>query len=206
MNTTKMLQGGVRRRRNKAPVSSGSGDRTVIKYSSIGDTQSSTAGGLLVGNRVYIPGRAGGLANSVGPSLVAYYSSAKFLPGTKLRWEPSVPFTTSGRIYVGFTDNPEVISALWASSGITFVERVKGLGSVISFPVWQETEVPFPTTLRRKRFDVNAYADVTDNNITDRCAQTAVFIAGEGITPSTTCGHLWFHDVVDCEGVQSYVP
>lgn len=211
---TNPVKGGVRRKRNRAPTMSGGGDTSVVKYSVLGGTIGTVASlGLSAANRIYIPGNSGELVNTSGPVIVSYYSTAKFLPGTRIRWEPSVSFTTSGRVIVGFTDNPEIVAAIKAAFDIfvatptagnynSYANLVRSLGSVISFPVWQETEIPFPTRLRRKRFDCNASASSTDSNVLDRSMQTAMFVAFEGApTTNQTLGGFHYHDVVDVEGI-----
>lgn len=212
-----ITQAGVRRRRNRQPTMSGSGDSTVIKYSALGGTLvNNVAVGGTVHSRWYVPGLAAGLPQSAGPAIVGSYSTGKFLPGTRIKWEPSVSFTTSGRVLVGFTDNPEVISTFQGlidnyvsapipANFIPYLNAVRGLGSVVSFPVWQETMINFPTRLRRKRFDVNRTV-TADPDIIDRSAQTAMFVVVDGVTESTVgLGSFWYHDIVDAEGVQPVV-
>lgn len=206
------VQSGVRKRRTKMPMLSSSGDTSVVKYSTLGSNVGT--GAVVAGtayDRVYTPGNGVGLSNASGAALVGYYSTGKFLPGTSIRWEPSVSFTTSGRVVVGFTDNPEVIadiltakSAYEATPGTVlfnaYLNKVKSLGSVRAFPVWQETQVPFPTRLRRKRFDINE-TSALDINILDRSAQTYMCVAIEGCPLSTTFGSFHYHDVLDVEGI-----
>ena len=61
--------------------------------------------------------------------------------------------------------------------------------------------MPFPTRIRRKRFDVNISINATLVDVLDRSVQTVMFVAVEGAPASTTLGSFWFHDVVDVEGV-----
>lgn len=205
---------GIRKKRNRAPMSSSAGDSTKLRYSCMGRTiaTDTTLGGT-VEQRYYVPGYNGNvLANTNGPVLASYYSTGKFLPGTRIRWEPSVSFTTSGRVLCGFTDNPEAAATIqglidtYTSSrtgpNLAAVSNaVRGLGSVFSFPVWQETEVQFPTKLRRKRFDCNGSLTATAD-ILDRSMQTAMFVVVEGgPTTATTLGGFWYHDFLDVEGI-----
>jgi hypothetical protein len=154
----------------------------------------------------------GDLNQAVGPKLVSYYSSAYFKPGTKVRWEPSVSFNTGGRIAVGFTDNPEVAVVIQAlldayvasptgSNYVAYANQVRALGSTLSFPVWQETEIPFPTRLRRKRFDVEATPATGDTDNFDRSMQVMMFACCETSQTEGAVGSFWFHDVVDVEGL-----
>lgn len=199
------VKGGVRKRRNKQPTMTGSSSGTVIEYSAIGTTIGSDAAGLATGRRLYAPGDAANLSNSVGPTICSYYSTGKFLPGTKVRWEPSVSFTTTGRVYVGFTDNPEVMSAFIAlTTPAAAINAVKGLGDVISFPVWQETDITFPSSTRRKMFDVNA--NITNNvDVLDRSAQRFMLFAIESAPATTTLGQMWYHDKIALEGIHNVV-
>lgn len=205
------VQGGVRRRRTTTPKMNG----TLIEY----NTQQAplpvpTAAGYSGYLRRYIPGSPSDIANTIGPDIVSAYSSAKFLPGTKLRFEPSVSFNTTGRVFCGFIDNPEVAAQLEALlfaailSGLAadwaaYMLALKGLGSVISFPVWQETEVAFPTRLRRKMFDTNATFTTPVVDVYDRCLQTCMFVGIEGLNTTGNPGGFWYHDKLEVEGLHS---
>lgn len=208
------VKGGVRRRRNTQPAMQRTGtDSSVIQYSALGAGVTSSAIGTAVYNRMYVPGNAVALNNGSGASIVSFYSSGKFNQGTKIRWEPSVSFTTSGRIYVGFTDNPEImatLNGLYAAYQTTptlanynaYANQVKALGSVQSFPVWQETDVMMPLDTRRKRFDINSSIDFFSADVLDRSCQRGMYAAFDGgPTATTTLGSFWFNDVVSVEGI-----
>jgi len=212
-NSSKIpVQGGIRKRNNKMPMSSSSGDQSIVKYTTLG--LNVATGGIIPGTldqRLYIPGNGAGLTLGAGPSLVSFYSTARFLPGTTITWEPSVSFTTSGRVVCGFTDNPEICAAIdglraafiAAVSTVTFnnyLNAIKSLGTVRAWPVWQSTSVSFPTKLRRKRFDVNTSAAAT-SDVLDRSMQVGFFTVIEGVPLNTTLGSFMYHDVVDVEGV-----
>nr|WRQ65971.1 hypothetical protein [Tolivirales sp.] len=201
---TQPAQGGIRRRRVRQPSMNASSDSSsTVKYSALGSSLVTDVNGESNYRRLYVPGRTTGLTNSVGPSIVGKYSTGKFTNGTHTRWEPSVSFTTSGRVYVGFTDNPEVMETINGLSGTTFNTAVKGLGDVVSFPVWQETDVPVPMKLRRKMFDTNEVLGTVDANVLDRSAQIGIFVAVDGAPINTTLGSMWFNDVVVVEGLHS---
>lgn len=208
------MTGGVRKRRNTQPVMTPtSSDSTIVRYSMMGQTVS-TVGSLGVGAniRTYIPGSTVS-ASGAGPIVCSYYSTGKFIAGTRIRWEPSVSFTTSGRVYVGFTDNPELMVALNNARSTfdltptlanynAYADKVKSLGTVQSFPVWQETDVVFPLDTRRKRFDVNVNVDYGSADVLDRSAQRAMYVAIDGgPSTATALGSFWYHDQVWVEGV-----
>lgn len=212
-NASNPVTGGVRRKRNRPPTMANRGSGTIVEYSSLGQVQGVTPGGYAVMSRDYVPGAVGPLVQSAGVRVVGNYSTAKFLPGTKIRWEPSVSFTTTGRIFAGFTDNPEVAAVISTAINNAFttglpadfllvVNLVKGLGNVASWPVWQETELTVPSKLRRKMFDVNETYSNTDTNILDRSGQVFMFSAGEGLPANTTLGGFWYHDKVMVEGLR----
>lgn len=214
------VQAGVRRKRNTQPtMSRTSADGAVVRYNAIG-TNIFTYAALGIGpsTRCYAGGYAANLVQSIGSEIVKRYSSCVFRPGTKIRWEPSCSFNTSGRIYVGFTDNPETAStienlrAVWdgaptvSANWTAYSNAVKALGNLVSFPVWQETEIPFPERTRRKRFDCNGTLSTFDADQLDRSMQQFMFVACEGGPASATfLGNMWYHDVVDVEGLHAVV-
>ncbi len=190
-----------RKRNNKTLSIRGTDQSQNIRYASLGVGLSSTAAGLVDGYyRAYIPGSASGLVSPSGPNICAFYSTGKFLPGTTVEWIPSVGFTTSGRVYVGFTDNPEVVANMAAQTGTTYGNMVKGLGNVISFPVYQHEKWNVPTKLRRKMFDCNEVWTATADTL-DRCMQTTMFVYIDGAPASTALGGMRFEDNVAIEGI-----
>jgi len=214
-----MTHAGVRRRRSNAPRMEPNGDGSILRYN-VSGIAFGTFGtiGLGATRRLYIAGfndTGSDLIASAGNEITSYYSSARFLPGTRIKWEPSCSFTTTGRVFVGFTDNPEVARSIWLAQNTfrtsgtvadynAFANQIKAFGSTISFPVWQETDIPFPTKMRRKRFDIGETGTVLED--LDRTMQTAMFVAVEA-APGTggpyILGNFWYHDVVDVEGLHS---
>lgn len=217
-----VTQAGVRRRRSAAPHMQPNGDGAILRYNCSGKTHGPFGTtGLGATRRLFIGGwddqgavTGADLIANAGTTIASYYSSCRFLPGTKVRWEPSCSFTTTGRVFVGFTDNPEVAQTIYdlqntfRTSGLAadynaFANAIKALGSTISFPVWQETEIPVPMKMRRKRFDINESGITVDN--LDRSLQVAMFVASEGApaVANTALGNFWYHDVLDVEGLHS---
>lgn len=205
MSLANLVQRNQRSRKRQNRLSSmTAGDSNRLKYASLGVTLSTTSGGNVWDfYRVYAPGAASGLTATVGPTIASYYSTGKFLPGTMVEWVPSVGFTTSGRVFVGFTDNPEVMINIIALVGTSaYGAAIKGLGDVISFPIYENRSWMVPTKLRRKMFDVNASGTFSSDEL-DRSAQTAMFIAIEGGPASTAVGGIRCVDNLLVEGIQS---
>lgn len=192
---------GSRRIRSKLRVEGGD-DHTVVTYNALGDVLFTDVDGRKIYYRHYVPGRSGGLSFSRGTDIVAAYSTAVFKPGTSIRWEPIASFSTPGRVVVGFSDNPEVMTAFeTAISDNVRQQIVQGLGNAISFPVWQETNIPFPTRLRRKRFSVNRNLSGDATSEFERSCQVTMFCYISSPTSEEPLGLFHFHDVVDCEGI-----
>lgn len=210
-------QAGRRRIRRRAPaVTDTSGDATQLRYHIISATVTSDAAGNRVLRRNYIVGSNGNgdVLPAPGTAVASYYSTGKFLPGTVAKWCPSVSFNTSGRVFAGFTDNAEVaaqINTLYNTYATTpttinytnYADAVKALGNVTSFPIWQETVLQVPTRLRRRMFDINTAADLQNADVLDRCMQTVLFFAFEGVNTNTVCGITEYHDVMYVEGLHN---
>lgn len=200
-----------------------SSNGSIIKYKALSlSLEFLSAPGGAVYRRPYTGGYTGtggytALLPTPGASVASYYSTFKFLPGTAARWEPSISPTLGGRLYVGFTDNPEVcvqINSLYNTYATTptttnynnYAATVKSLGDVISFPAWQEQDITIPMRLRRKRFQVNSdMANLETTSTTDISVQTFMFVCADGLaaTSNTTLGSFWFHDVLDVEGLHA---
>lgn len=203
----------TRKRRNRGPKIEGSGDRILLRSAAVGSNCQYYNG--VVQKRHYVPGNINSLANWSGPTIAAHYATGVFKPGTKLRWEPTISPISGGRVFVGFTDNPEVAQTLELYANVyysdksaanydAFAIRVKGLGNLISFPAWVEKDIPFPTKLRRKRFDVNTTASFSNVDVLDRSCQVSVFMCADGFADlpnGSLIGSFWHYDVLDLEGL-----
>lgn len=212
------LTGSTRSKRYKTgPVTTPTGaDGSIIKYRAVGATCIARlgAGGI---RRLFTPGFGNGLATSSGPIVVSCYSTGVFKPGTKISWEPSLSPTSGGRIFVGFTDNIEVMKTIIDLFDVynaaptldnysNYATGVKGLGNVVSHPAWMEFDTAVPLRLRRKMFDVQNTMTVTNLESLDRSVQTAMFVAFEGLAgigDGAGIGSFVYQDVVSVEGLHS---
>lgn len=218
MKQANPLTGNVaaRRRRNTMPsTQQTTNDSAVIRYKSLGSNTTVLNAAGAVQARWWAGGINAKLANQAGPDVVSYYATCRFRPGTTVKWEPTSSPTAGGRIFVGFTTNPEQMVALYNSLEAyevtpnsttygAYSNLVKGLSNMISFPMWQEKDIMVPMNMRRKRFDVNASFAVNSVNEAERSVQVAMFACADGFTGITTgasIGSFWFSDVVDVEGL-----
>lgn len=199
------VTGGVRARRNTAPaMTSVSGDASVIKYSCNMAALNSDTTGSATRGRFYVGGYTLNLSQTIGPDVVNNYSTCVFRPGTKIRWEPSCSFNTSGRVICAFTDNPEVMQT-WASitDNALRINFIQAFGNTRSFPIWQETDIPFPTMTRRKRFSTDRNPDTLSTNDMERSCQVLFMHGVVGAPPTQNdLGRIWCHDVVHVEGIK----
>jgi len=204
--TVSPYMGGVRKSSNTQPRMEKTGiDSAKVSGNCLGTIiTSSTAGNYAdVGQRLYSPGNAGNLDGSSVQRVAAWYSCGKFLPGCKIRWEPNVGANSNGRIYCAFVDNPEVmLDIINETNQTTKQTKIRGLSGLKSFPVWQETEIPFPTRTRHKLFSSNqALADNYSDY--DRSVQTCFFYFASGVENESQLGGFWYHDVMSVEGLHN---
>lgn len=193
-------------------------DTFVTKYRLQGP---SIVNGTLEANfRMYIIGYNGGLlhANDPGITMCRHYSVGKFMPGTKIRWEPNVGSTAPGRLFYCWVDSPEkgfniytAYAQYLADPTPAHLNVLRGLtttvGNLNSFPIWMEKEIPFPTDTRRKKFAVDNGPDLssasTAINTLDRVCQKFFFyfMNTAGAAEPVSYGSMWFHDTVQLEGL-----
>lgn len=193
---------GTKKIRSKLRIEGGD-DHTVVTYNALGDVLFTDVDARKLYRRHFIPGYSSGLGFFRGTDIVGAYSTGVFKQGSSIRWEPIASFSTPGRVVVGFSDNPEVMVA-WETALSDNVRQgiVQGLGNAVSFPVWQETTIPFPAhKLRRKRFSVNRNVETDDIADMERSCQITMFVYITSPTAEEPLGLFHFHDVVDCEGI-----
>jgi len=199
-NQLQVLSHPGRGRKNKQIVrGSGIGaDNTRISYNCYSGAATTDTNGNATVERFYIPGNTAvvsryTLPTSTGLNVLSNYSEGRFEPGSFIKWVPSVSLSTPGRVIVGFTTNPEIMTATITIAAAA--DYLKSFGNAISFPVWEETVIPLPTYLRRKMFDVNVSAAVAVD-VLDRACQVYMLSSISGATASTNCGYFEFHDKV----------
>lgn len=180
------------------------GDMTVVKGNEYLSTITSDASGVLSGSCPLFGGQPSGLTASAINGVAALYSTFKYLPGTMLHWVPQVSMSTAGIVYMAYTDNPEVYTDWFnAANNNAKLAVVRRIANVKSSPIWQPFSLPMPTTLRRKRFDVNPTCPENSTDALDRSWQGAWLYAVEGTTPSTVVARPYRFAVLDLEGLRN---
>lgn len=198
------------------------GDRTVIKYTCYRQGTNPDVQGYADLWRPYVPGNATwpagvnasvnvSISDSAGIGVAACYANGKFLPGTTATWVPNVGFTTSGRLWVAFTDNPEVAYRYMAAA--TMVDKltiIRRNGNVVSFPVYEHHTVRVPVEMSRlKYYNSNRLTNVPVSDPTsftddlERSGHLFMLAMAVGVTPDLDVGTFEFHDIVQCHGLGS---
>lgn len=125
-----------------------------------------------------------------------------------LHYTPAVGTTTPGKIWVGYTDNPEIIKKAWAGdyTPTTLLDIVKTLRHNNVYPVWQQWSMNIPNIApRRKMYSIEANvvpATLTPEAI-DRDTHGMFLVYAQGC-PDTDLGVLTSSATYACRGLQSY--
>lgn len=122
-----------------------------------------------------------------------------------IHYTPAVGTTTSGKVWVGYTDNPEIIyKAITTYTNADLLAIVKTLRHNNVFPVWQSWTMNTPSLApRRKMFSIDT-SSVTSAEIADRDVHGAFIVSVEGTPASTDVGVLTASYDYALRGLQSY--
>ncbi len=122
-----------------------------------------------------------------------------------LHYTPAVGTTTSGKVWVGYTDNPEIIyKAIGTYTTSDLLNIVKTLRHNNVFPVWQSWTMNVPNIApRRKMYSIDTTA-AGSSEIVDRCTHGAFIVALEGGPATTNVGVLTASHEFALRGLQSY--
>lgn len=140
---------------------------------------------------------SGGAASNYNQSVAAniagltgLYAEYKYLSMT-VEWLPIISpgvIDAGSRVYVGYTDNPEVIASLSASAAVATRDAVKGNRNMRSFNAWEHFRMNVPLTNRHNKFNVNTNSVLSDSNTIDRSVQGLVYGGIDGVSAAATLG------------------
>lgn len=182
----------LRNRRPRAKIAGGTlTDTSNIQYHAYVDQAPTSAGGIISGVNYLVGGDTTNISSSIGPTIVGSYRECLFRSGTKITWSPNVGFTTTGRIYVAYIDNPEVmVGYLGTLTDTAKLAYIKALTNHVNHPVYKEFTYNMPSIgTRRKRFDVNATGTQTVDTF-DRSLQGAFVWVVAGAPGTTDVGAM----------------
>jgi len=136
---------------------------------------------------ISIAGAANGLTAATRIYGEYWYNSVQ------LHWVPHVsPGVADGGspIYVGYIDNPEVITSLPAASDATLITLVRSLKNCKTFNAWQGFTYSVPLTKRVPKFNVDTTQSYLDAPTVSRSVQGVVVVGYESITAAANVGQL----------------
>lgn len=153
------------------------------------------------------PGNVNGRSNAAVNTVGRYFQKGLYLPGTFVRYIPSVGLNTPGNIIMGFIDSPDLIRAWLALTPGNQLNFVRDLNNSKTAPVWQELSMPLTQAPRRKSFMIDPSIDFTIDAI-DQSVQGYFVWVVFGVTPDTSgrdYGQLLVHCKERFEEVKSFI-
>lgn len=155
------------------------------------------------------PGNLAGRANAAINGVGRYFQKGLYLPGTFVRYIPSVGLNTPGNIIIAWLDNPDMIRAWNLLSAGAHLNFIRDVSNAKTGPVWQELTVPLTQPPRRKTFMVDPQLDFQSNTEVDLSCQGlfifCVFGTDISLVDDKTYGQLLVHCKMRFEEVKSFV-
>lgn len=160
------------------------------------------------GQVVFAPGNVAGRSNAAVQTVGRYFQKGVYMPGTFVKYIPSVGLNTPGNIIMGYLDSPDLIRAYLALTPGAELNFIRDLNNAKTGPVWQELVFPITQPPRRKTFMVDPVIDINIDAI-DQSVQAyvvwCVFGADTVTGQDKTFGQLMIHCKCKFEEVKSFV-
>lgn len=141
--------------------------------------------------------------NDPGRAVIQNYQEYR-IKSAKITYTPQTGSTTTGIVYIGYYDNPEIIAR--AYTGVLTAANILVLAQTApistSTPVWQGVELSAGTRQRRKIYSVDSNNPV-DSPTADQTVHGVFFIASVGAPFSTTIGIVSQEYVAEGFGLQN---
>ncbi len=179
-------------------------DTLVLK--TIGFSNDMTAASSLYSTVIAVDGRTGGTGAGAGGASIMNNYRSYFYQSMVIRFVPKLGPGTSasgGRIFMSYTDNPEVYDSWNALTDANKLVTIKKMYDHKVGPVWKQWIYRVPLTRRRSWFDVN-YNITDDVNVDDRSVQGYVFVVAETINATDIVGNLEVKSVIHLKGMDNY--
>lgn len=107
------------------------------------------------------PGNVAGRANAAVQTVGRYFQKGVFLPGTFVKYIPSVGLNTAGNFIIGFIDNPDLMRAWLSLTPGNHLNFIRDLNNCKTCPVWQEMTFNLTQPPRRKTFNIDPSVEFT---------------------------------------------
>lgn len=141
--------------------------------------------------------------------VASQYQEYKYLPGTKLHWEPRVPVTSTGNYWVGWVDNPELLLRLRSSAPIDRAALIRSIDTMRVYPIWQASTTPIGPP-RRPFYNTNVtiFTDTSSESAEtlsimeyERSVQGAFVYLVEGAPADITLAQPYLTEVLHLRGL-----
>lgn len=141
--------------------------------------------------------------NDPGRTVIQNYQEYR-IKSAKLTYVPQTGSTTTGIVYIGYYDNPEIIARAYTGvlSAANYLALAQTAPISTSTPVWQGVELTAGTRQRRKMYSVDSNSP-TDSPTADQTVHGVFFIATVGAPFSTTVGVVSQEYVCEGFGLQN---
>ncbi len=138
-----------------------------------------------------------------GAAVLSNYQEYRMLSGT-LHYVPQVGSTTSGTVWIGYYDNPEIIYKVYASaySTASLLSLAQTAPHSVSSPVWQAVDLTIPMRNRRKVYSVDTTVP-SSSSVADMTVHGIIIVATSGAPFSTTVGTISQEYVAEGFGLQA---
>lgn len=160
------------------------------------------------GQILLAPGNSSGRANAAVQTVGRYFQKGVYLPGSFVKYIPSVGLNTPGNIIIGFIDNPDLMRAWSVLSGGSHLNFIRDLNNAKTGPVWQELTMNLTQAPRRKVFNIDPSIEVNIDSI-DQSIQGyfiwCVFGVDTVVGADKTFGQLMIHCKERFEEVKSFI-
>lgn len=141
--------------------------------------------------------------------VASQYQEYRYLPGTKLHWEPRVPVTSTGNYWVGWVDNPELLFRIRNSTPVDRAAIIRSIDTMRVYPIWQASTTPIgPPRRSFYNTNTNVYIDTSSASTdalsvmeVERSVQGAFVFLVEGAPPNITLAQPYITEVLHLRGL-----
>lgn len=160
------------------------------------------------GSVTLAPGNTAGRSNAAVQAVGRYFQKGVYLPGTFVRYIPSVGLNTAGNIIIGFVDNPDMMRAWQVLAPGAHLNFIRDLNNAKTAPVWQELTLNLTQVPRRRIFNIDPSVEFT-NDAYDQTVQGQFLWCVYGVEATAgadkSFGQLMIHCKNRFEEVKSFI-
>jgi hypothetical protein len=159
------------------------------------------------GDILFAPGNTNGRANAAINRVGEFFQKGLYLPGTFVKYIPSVGLNTNGNIIMGYIDSPDLIRIWLALPAGNQLNFIRDLANAKTGPVWQELTYPITQAPRRKNYmvDSNISGNIDAYDLSVQGMVIWVLYGVDAPVAEKTFGQLQVHCKVKFEEVKSFI-